>query len=316
MLNMKEVQVLRNTDTIANEINSIKEQTMRIVISNSIEIGRRLCEAKELVEHGEWGKWLEEKVNYSKSTANNLMNIFKEYGSDQLNLLGDNVKNKTYEKLTYSQAVQLLGIPSEEREDFIKKNEIENMTSRELKKAIQDLKKANEEKALAEKKMKELENKSKEEIEKIKKKEEEARKKSLELDKMLKEAKEQLEKETESEQELDRLNDMLAEKEAKIKELEERPIEVTYSETKQEEELKEKIKALEEEKALLQKRIDTKKEKPEESEAFKRFKTIWEFINEDFRKLLKELKNIEEVEVQEKCKNGVKGLLDEMHKRL
>lgn len=313
---MKEVQILRNTDTIATEINSIKEQTMRIVISNSIEIGRRLCEAKELVEHGEWGKWLEEKVNYSKSTANNLMNIFKEYGSDQLNLLGDNVKNKTYEKLTYSQAVQLLGIPSEEREDFIKKNEIENMTSRELKKAIQDLKKANEEKALAEKKMKELENKSKEEIEKIKKNEEEAREKSLELDKMLKEAKEQLEKETESEQELNRLNDMLAEKEAKIKELEERPIEVTYSETKQEEELKEKIQALEEEKALLQKRIDTKKEKPEESEAFKRFKTIWEFINEDFRKLLKELKNIEEVEVQEKCKNGVKGLLDEMHKRL
>ena len=164
--------------------------------------------------------------------------------------------------------------------------------------------------------MKELENKSKEEIEKIKKNEEEAREKSLELDKMLKEAKEQLEKETESEQELNRLNDMLAEKEAKIKELEERPIEVTYSETKQEEELKEKIQALEEEKALLQKRIDTKKEKPEESEAFKRFKTIWEFINEDFRKLLKELKNIEEVEVQEKCKNGVKGLLDEMHKRL
>lgn len=313
---MNEVKALRSTDTIAVEINSIKEQTMRIVIFNSIEIGRRLCEAKELVEHGEWGKWLEEKVNYSKSTANNLMNIFKEYGSDQLNLLGDNVKNKTYEKLTYSQAVQLLGIPSEEREDFIKKNEIENMTSRELKKAIQDLKKANEEKALAEKKMKELENKSKEEIEKIKKKEEEAREKSLELDKMLKEAKEQLEKETESEQELNRLNDILAEKEAKIKELEERPIEVTYSETKQEEELKEKIQALEEEKALLQKRIDTKKEKPEESEAFKRFKTIWEFINEDFRKLLKELKNIEEVEVQEKCKNGVKGLLDEMYKRL
>ena len=167
---MNEVKALRSTDTIAVEINSIKEQTMRIVIFNSIEIGRRLCEAKELVEHGEWGKWLEEKVNYSKSTANNLMNIFKEYGSDQLNLLGDNVKNKTYEKLTYSQAVQLLGIPSEEREDFIKKNEIENMTSRELKKAIQDLKKANEEKALAEKKMKELENKSKEEIEKIKKK--------------------------------------------------------------------------------------------------------------------------------------------------
>lgn len=310
---MNEVKALRSTDTIAVEINSIKEQTMRIVISNSIEIGRRLCEAKELVEHGEWGKWLEEKVNYSKSTANNLMNIFKEYGSDQLNLLGDNVKNKTYEKLTYSQAVQLLGIPSEEREDFIKKNEIENMTSRELKKAIQDLKKANEEKTLAEKRMKELENKSKEEIEKIKKKEEEARKKSLELDKMLKEAKEQLEKETENEQELNKFNDMLSEKEAKIKELEERPIEVTYSETKQEEELREKIQALEEEKALLQEKING--EKPE-GEAFKRFKTIWEFINEDFRKLLKELKNIEETEIQEKCKKGVKALLDEMYKRL
>ena len=131
--------VNRTADIIAVEINSIKEQTMKVVISNSIEIGRRLCEAKELVEHGQWGKWLEKKVDYSKTTANNLMKIFQEYGSQQLNLLGDNVKSKVYEKLTYSQAVELLGVPSEERETFIKENDVENMSTRELKKVIKEL---------------------------------------------------------------------------------------------------------------------------------------------------------------------------------
>ena len=143
---MSNLVVNRTPEVIAAEINSIKEQTRKVVLYNSIEIGRKLVEAKELVPHGEWGIWLEEAVDYSKSTANNLMKIFEEYGSDQITLLDDNLKNQAFGSLNYSQAVLLLGLPSEDREKFVEENKVDEMSTRELKKAIADLKKANKEK--------------------------------------------------------------------------------------------------------------------------------------------------------------------------
>lgn len=143
---MSNLVVNRTPEVIAAEINSIKEQTRKVLLYNSIEIGRKLVEAKELVPHGEWGNWLEEAVDYSKSTANNLMKIFEEYGSDQITLLDDNLKNQAFGSLNYSQAVLLLGLPSEDREKFVEENKVDEMSTRELKKAIADLKKANKEK--------------------------------------------------------------------------------------------------------------------------------------------------------------------------
>ena len=143
---MSNLVVNRTPEVIAAEINSIKEQTRKVVLYNSIEIGRKLVEAKELVPHGEWGNWLEEAVDYSKSTANNLMKIFEEYGSDQITLLDNNLKSQAFGNLNYSQAVLLLGLPSEEREKFVEENKVDEMSTRELKKAIADLKKANKEK--------------------------------------------------------------------------------------------------------------------------------------------------------------------------
>lgn len=143
---MSNLVVNRTPEVIAAEINSIKEQTRKVVLYNSIEIGRKLVEAKELVPHGEWGNWLEEAVDYSKSTANNLMKIFEEYGSAQITLLDDNLKSQAFGNLSYSQAVLLLGLSSKDREKFVEENKVYEMSTRELKKAIADLKKANKEK--------------------------------------------------------------------------------------------------------------------------------------------------------------------------
>jgi hypothetical protein len=138
MANVNKSLTSRTPKLIAAEINNIKEQTRKMVLYNSIEIGRRLIEAKELVPHGEWGEWLEKSVDYSKSTANNLMRIFNEYGSAQLTLLDNNAKSQALGDLSYTQAVAMLSIPSEEREDFIKDNDIDNMSTRELQKAIKE----------------------------------------------------------------------------------------------------------------------------------------------------------------------------------
>ena len=157
----------RTPGLIAAEINKIKEDTKRILIYNSIEIGRKLTEAKEMLPHGEWGKWLKTEVDYSKTTANNLMKIFQEYGSEQINLLGDNLKSKTFGNLNYSQATLLLGVPAEEREKFVEENNVEEMSARELKKAIEELKKTEEEKEKALKAMEEAEEKAREEKESL-----------------------------------------------------------------------------------------------------------------------------------------------------
>lgn len=124
-----QVQV-RDIGTITFEIVNLKAQAVNSAMLYYIEIGKRLTEAKQLVPHGEWGKWLKEQVDFEKSTANNLMNIYEEYGK--------NPNLQTFGNLTYSKAVKLLSVPSEEREDFVQKNDVENMTSRELDKAIKE----------------------------------------------------------------------------------------------------------------------------------------------------------------------------------
>nr|WP_282432372.1 DUF3102 domain-containing protein [Dehalobacter sp. 12DCB1] len=74
----------RTPHVIAAEINMIKYQAENVYLAATVEIGRRLTEAKSLLKFGEWGKWLEESVDFSQSRANKLMRIFKEYGEGQL----------------------------------------------------------------------------------------------------------------------------------------------------------------------------------------------------------------------------------------
>ena len=57
----------RTPRVIAAEIMTIKQQAEKILLVAAIEIGRRLKEAKTLVKHGEWGKWLKEQVNFSQN---------------------------------------------------------------------------------------------------------------------------------------------------------------------------------------------------------------------------------------------------------
>lgn len=126
---------VRDAEIIAAEISAIKEQTKRFVLSASIEIGQRLTEAKELVQHGEWTHWLREKCEFSQRTADNLMRIYREYGNAEIGDGGSN--SQTLANLTYSQAVALFAVPADERADFVEENNVDTMSSRQLKEAIQ-----------------------------------------------------------------------------------------------------------------------------------------------------------------------------------
>lgn len=133
------VKEVRPLAVIEAELDMLKHDTQqkeRALLSNYIEMGRRLVEAKAQLPHGEWGAWLKKK-EYSQSTANNFMLLFREYGDEQQSLWGAQAKSQTFEKLTYSKALRLLAIPDEdEREKFAVENDVEHMSIRELNEAL------------------------------------------------------------------------------------------------------------------------------------------------------------------------------------
>ena len=141
----------KTPDILAAEIRTIKNQTGRMVLNASIEVGRRLTEAKSKLPHGSWGEYLKNEVDYSPSQAQNLMRVFREYGSDQQSLFGGEAKSQTFGRLTFSQALSLLVIPDEgEREKFVLENDVEHMSVRELNEALKARDAAEEKAAAAE----------------------------------------------------------------------------------------------------------------------------------------------------------------------
>lgn len=148
---------VRDIGTIEFEIISLKNQAANTAMLYYIELGKKLTEAKALVPHGEWGKWLEERVEFEKSTANNLMKIYEEYGnSPNLQAIGN---------WGYTKTIKLMTLPSAEREEFAQNNDVENMSTRELDKALKErdeaLKKAKQAEALQQQ-LRESENKVRE----------------------------------------------------------------------------------------------------------------------------------------------------------
>lgn len=127
----------RDINTVTAEIRIIQSQARQAVLSYAIELGRRLNEAKELLPHGEWGDWLKNEVNFSERTAQNLMKIFREFGSDQVNFFGE-AKAQALADLSYTKALRLLALPEEEREEFVKANDVENISTRELDRLIKE----------------------------------------------------------------------------------------------------------------------------------------------------------------------------------
>ena len=129
---------VRDIKTITAEIRTLTKQAQKQILNYAIEIGRRLCEAKSMLPHGQWGNYLKEEVEFSQSTANNFMKIFEEYGAEQLTLDGAVAKSQTIGNLTYSKALKLLALPAEERESFVVENDVDAMSARQLEQAIRE----------------------------------------------------------------------------------------------------------------------------------------------------------------------------------
>lgn len=127
---MSELQAIRTPEVIAAEINTIKAQTREVVCRSAIEIGKRLTEVKCRIPHGSWGAWLQENVDYSERTAQDLMRMFEEYGNTNPQAIAD---------LSYTQALLLTRLDGETRAELLESGAVADMSTRELKEEIERL---------------------------------------------------------------------------------------------------------------------------------------------------------------------------------
>ena len=125
---MEELQA-SSIEQLTTEILIYKQQTAQ----NIIEIGKRLIAVKEQLPHGEWGKWLEEKVDFTHQTANKFMKVAEEMSN-----------YASMRNIGTAKIFALLSLPQEKRQDFIESHPVDEMTTRELQQAIKENKQLKE----------------------------------------------------------------------------------------------------------------------------------------------------------------------------
>ena len=279
----------RTPEIVAAEIRQIKDQTRKLVLNNSIEIGKRLCEAKEMVPHGEWGTWLERNVDYKQSTANKLMKIYEQYGAAQGELWGASAKSETFTNLTYSKALALLAVPEEEREEFVEKNDVENMSTRELQAAIKE---RDEALAMAEK----------------------AEKKEKKMQKDLDFANKKLELEKKQHDTLMKAAEK--NKEDQLAEIERLKAELAAAEAKEPEPTEEMQAEIERLKEKLKKAEQLGVERLVADEETARFKVLFQTVQNNFSDLMDAMYSMRNEEKRGKGKAAVRALFERLTKEL
>jgi len=115
--------------------------------------GQRLLVIKERLNHGEFESWCESHLDFSKRKAEMMMSLAKR--CEEENSLFS--KAQTFADLNISKVFALLAAPEEVAKEVVENNDISEMTVRELKEEIADLKLQNAEIVELKSRIKELE---------------------------------------------------------------------------------------------------------------------------------------------------------------
>ena len=113
----------RTIEIITDEILDAKRAGGEAILT----IGRCLIEAKDMLPHGEWLPWLNERVELSERTAQKFMRLAQKWSNPSA--LAD---------LGATKALMLLALPEEERDEFIEDHNVIDMSTRQLEQAIRE----------------------------------------------------------------------------------------------------------------------------------------------------------------------------------
>lgn len=98
----------------------------RGVVTNMLQLGRVLTEAKPLVKHGEWETWIAENAGCSERYAQMFMQAYKRFGENP-------AIAQLHER---SKVFKLLSLPVGTEEQFLADNDVSAMSSREVDEAV------------------------------------------------------------------------------------------------------------------------------------------------------------------------------------
>lgn len=316
----------RDIDVITSEIKELCNAAGKTMLLYAAEIGRRLVEAKEILPHGEWGRWLSEECGFSQRTANKHMQIFKAYGSAQVSIFGAELNSPTWANLGYSQALSLLAVPEEEREEFVKENHVEDLSARELDRLIKERDEALAKAEAAEQELhdtiedtkeinfekRQLEEITKDQREKLEKAQAEAD----ELRETLRKAKEAEENAKEKLKKLKESPEIPQELRDKLKA--EAAEEANEQIKKGVEEAEAKAREAEAARALAESEAEAARSKAEElrkavaaaDPAVSEFKILFTQVQENMDKMIDRMRKIEDSVMRRKLANAVKAVLD------
>lgn len=113
----------RTIEAVTTELLDAKRRGGEAILT----IGRCLMEAKEMLPHGEWLPWLNEKAELSERAAQRFMRLAREWSNPTA--LSD---------LGATKALMLLALPPEEREAFAEEHNVIDMSARQLEQAIRE----------------------------------------------------------------------------------------------------------------------------------------------------------------------------------
>lgn len=136
---------VRDINTITSEIRYIQNDVQQYAAQGALKIGERLCEAKELLDHGEFLPWLKDEFGWTDRTAQKLMAVYREFGDSQKSLFGPEINTKTYSDLPVSKLYLLISVPESEREEFVKENNVSEISVREMEKLLREKREAEDE---------------------------------------------------------------------------------------------------------------------------------------------------------------------------
>ena len=214
-------------EQLGGEIRLLTRQARQMVLEYGIQIGYRLQLAKDKVGKGFAG-WVERETEISKSNAYRFIQLYKEYGSAQGSLLGVDNLFPTLGNISVSNALRLIAIPEEEREEFAREVDAEHLSARELGEAIRERDEARKRAEEAEQRADKAEN---------------------ELFDAKTELEDQITKREDAEDAAEKMEKLLRETEKALQEAESRPVEVAIDETAVQKAAEDARKAAEAEKA-------------------------------------------------------------------
>ncbi len=142
---MNVTEIERTPEVIAAEIRYIKERVASEVANGAFEIGRKLCEVKDKIPHGEWGQWLRDNVDYSETTAQDAMRLYPEYGSEQINILLGTSPADLFGGVAPSKLLAMAPLCDEERARLVISGEVDQLSVRDIKALVAENKRLNEE---------------------------------------------------------------------------------------------------------------------------------------------------------------------------